>query len=421
LLFASGCGGSDVQAGGTAELGSTSGSGSTGSADTTGAEADSGEGDDVGTGDDSGDDFGTGDDSGGDEAVPTCSTDLQGELDRLGVPGLSAGIIANGRLVCAAVAGVADIEQGRPVTVDTAFQWASVSKTVVATAIMILVEEGQLELDDDVSAHLPYDVRNPSCPDDPITFRQLLTHTSSIIDNEEVYDASYTLGDFPIPLGEWIEEYVAPGGDYYDADQNFDTGCPGTYNEYSNIAVGGVVGHLVEEISGQEFDDFCRARIFEPLGMTETSFHLANLDVSNVAVEYEAVGGNFSRIGHVGYATYPDGLLRTSVPHLARFLVMMAEGGIYDGQRILSEQSTEEMARLQIPNLDATQGLIWYYDFDGELLGHDGEDDGASSLMFFDPTDGTGALLVGNAIWWDNGEEESLALFEALMDEAETY
>jgi hypothetical protein len=109
------------------------------------------------------------------------------------------------------------------------------------------------------------------------------------------------------------------------------------------------------------------------------------------------------------------------VPHLARFLAMMAEGGIYDGQRILSEQSTEEMARLQIPNLDATQGLIWYYDFDGELLGHDGEDDGASSLMFFDPTDGTGALLVGNAIWWDNGEEESLALFEALMDEAETY
>jgi len=312
---------------------------------------------------------------------------------------------------------MASIEGDRPVATDTVFQWASVSKTIVATAVMLLIEEGKLGLDDDVGDHLPFPVRNPECPDAPITVRQLMTHTSSIIDNESVYDASYTAGDSPVALGDFVRDYLTPSGALYDAEENYDVECPGGYNEYSNIAAGGVLGHLVEQVSGQEFNAFCRERIFDPLGMTETSFRLAELDVGNVAVPYEAQAGEFVALEHPGYATYPDGLLRTSAPHLARFLAMVAEGGIYDGQRILSETSVALMGELQIPELDETQGLLWYYDFDG-LLGHDGEDDGYASLMFFDPSDGSGAVLVGNATWWDS-EAAALDLFERLIAEAD--
>jgi hypothetical protein len=122
----------------------------------------------------------------------------------------------------------------------------------------------------------------------------------------------------------------------------------------------------------------------------------------------------------VGFPTYPDGLLRTSVPHLARFLATMAGGGEYHGTRILAASTIEEMMRRQIPDLDPAQGLIWYYDFDDALIGHDGSDDGSASLMFFDPATGAGALLVGNGEWYEreSATGEANALLRVLIDEA---
>lgn len=390
------------------------GSGETGSGEASSGDAETGT---VETGE-----TGTGNtDTGEPGGVPVCSLDLTAELDRLQVPGLSAGIIANGQLQCTAVAGWADVEQARPVTPDTMFEWASVSKTVTVTAAMLLYDEGRFDLDDDVGDYVPFEVRNPECPRTPITFRQLMTHTSSIIDNETVYDGTYTEGDSPLALGDFVRGYLEPGGEFYDPVENFDYECAGSYNEYSNIAVG-LLGHAVEQIAGQPFDDFCRERIFDPLGMGDASFHLANLDVDNIAIPYEPAGGGMlSRMEHVGYATYPDGLLRTSVPDLARFLLMMAGSGSYEGQQIIAASTTEEMGRIQFPALAEDQGLVWYYDFDGALLGHDGSDCGASSLMFFDPATGRGALLVANGLWWDVAEAESYAVFRALMDEASEY
>jgi CubicO group peptidase (beta-lactamase class C family) len=351
--------------------------------------------------------------------VPACATDLAAELDQLRVPGVSAGIIAGGRLVCTAVAGQADIEAGRAVVPDTVFAWASVSKTVAATAAMMLVEEGAIDLDADVDQYLTFPVDNPNCPDDPITVRQLLTHTSSIRDNGVIYDRSYVIGDSPIALGDFVRGYLVPGGDYYDADRNFKTDCPGEVNVYSNIAVG-LLGHVVEEVSGTSFEEFCRQRIFAPLEMDQTSFRLADLDVDGVAMPYDG-RDTFRPHGHNGFPTISDGLLRTSVPHLARFLAMFAELGVYRGQRLLSEATASEMRRVQIPDLDDTQALIWYYDDYGDrsdLLGHDGDDPGTASLMFFDPETGDGALLVANGIWV---QAEANALLGILFAEATDY
>jgi CubicO group peptidase (beta-lactamase class C family) len=356
--------------------------------------------------------------------VPSCRTDLASQLTAMGVPGLSAGIIADGRLVCASAAGHADLERDMIATPDTVFAWASVSKTVTAAALMMLFEEGRLALDDDVSAYLPFSVRNPECDSDPITFRHLLTHTSSIVDAEDTYDAAYTIGDSPVALGDFLQGYLDPAGDAYDRTENFSEDCPGDYAEYSNIALA-LVGYLVEQISGTPFDRFCTERIFAPLGMANTSFRLADLDRDRVAMPYERDGITFTAHGHVGLATYPDGGLRAPVPELARFLAMFAAGGAHERGRLLGEPTVAEMSRVQYPDVDDVQGLVWFYTdlFGGALLGHDGEDPGTASYMFFDPADGAGVLLAANGTWWDDADRSPAAdaLFTALLAEARTY
>ncbi len=339
----------------------------------------------------------------------------------LGVPGLAIGIVDGGEVHCTTVGGWADVEQPREVTQDTVFLWASVSKTVAATAAMILVEEGRLDLDADVDGYLPFTIDNPHCVGEPITVRQLLTHSSSIIDEEDVYDDSYTQGDSNVSLEAFARDYFIPGGANYDADGNFDVDCPGMYNEYSNIAVG-LLGLVIERAAGVSYDTFCRERIFEPLGMDHTSFRLAELGEADLAMPYEGdIAQGLESVGHQGFPTYPDGLLRSPIPELSRFLAMISAGGVLDDTVILQSESVDEMLRIQDAEVDDVQALAFYYDFDARLVGHDGEDDGASSLMFFDPTTGRGVAMVANGIWYDdNGDDaEARAILQSLLESGE--
>ncbi len=272
--------------------------------------------------------------------------DLERERWELHVPGLSAALVARSWPAATAVAGLADTERGAPVTPQTAFTWASVSKTVTATALMQLHERGLFALDDDVGDYLPFRVRIPACPDRPVTFRQLLTHTSAIKDSK-VYDSLYVVGDSPIPLGEFLADYLAPGGQCYDRKRNFRSRCPGTVSEYSNIGAG-VLGHLVEVLSGESFDRYTADHVFAPLGMANTSFTLAGLDLDLVA----RPGGN----GPLqGFPTYPDGTLRSPPAELAKFLAAYLRGGSYEGSEILRPTTVEAMLSKQTP-LDSRPG-----------------------------------------------------------------
>ena len=129
------------------------------------------------------------------DVVPACKTDLTSRLRTLDVPGLAAAIVKNGRMICTAVAGMANIEQKQPVTPDTLFLIASVSKTMTATALMQLYDQGKFQLGDDINRYLPFPIRIPVSPTSPITFRQLLTHSASIKDNAAYINcpASYCL------------------------------------------------------------------------------------------------------------------------------------------------------------------------------------------------------------------------------------
>ncbi|MDH3658587.1 MAG: beta-lactamase family protein [Alphaproteobacteria bacterium] len=349
----------------------------------------------------------------------TCGVNIEKQREKLGVPGLSVAVVKDGRTACTAVAGMANIEENRPVRPETLFVWASVSKTVTAAAVMALVDDGALDLDHDINEYLSFAVRNPRCPNEPITTRQLLSHTSSIREDEYegVYADHYVQGDSPVDLGTFLKDYLTPSGKFY-SKKNFKKKCPGKAYDYSNIGAG-LLGHLVEAIAGMPFERFTEERLFQPLGMTTAAWRLADLNLDTVAMPYKGKpSSGFKPAGHIGFPTYPDGLLRASPSELARFLTMFIQFGELDGMQVMSHQSVMAMRAEQFPEVVEGQGLIWYYESIGSrhgLLGHTGTDPGTSSMMYFDPEDGAGVLLVANGEWnWDRAETLAKKLFKQL-------
>lgn len=326
-------------------------------------------------------------------------------------PGLAVGVIRDNHIVAAQGYGWANIAWNVPVAVYTNFMLASVSKTVTATAVMQLNESGVFALDDDVNGYLPFAVRNPNFPDEPITFRGLLTHTSGIRDNWTVLTEYYVQGDSPVPLGEFLADYLVPGGPLYFPRWNYYRYPPATTWNYSNIGVS-LAAYLVEAMTGIPFDQYCDQNIFARLPMVETSWHLAGLNQGNVAMPYlyRFDTRDYLPYGHYGYPDYPDGGLRTSVKQLAHHLMAFMNDGTYNGVQMLRPETVAEMRVVQYPSIDPTQGLIWYYDDSSgyPLLGHDGGDYGVATTMFYRPEDGVGVIVLANG----EGQPSSQPLYD---------
>jgi CubicO group peptidase (beta-lactamase class C family) len=326
------------------------------------------------------------------------------EMQTAKVPGAAVLTIREGQVDSVSVYGLADPETGRPVSPDTLFTIASISKTVTATALMTLYEQGKFGLDDDINQYLPFEVRNPNFPDVPITFRMLLSHTSSIQDGD-AYDKSYTLNqkpvlpDSPIALGEYLKDFLTPAGKLYDAKKNFLADAPGTKYTYSNTGFG-LVGYLTERISGMPFAEYCKQAVFEPLGMDHTAWYYKDVDADMMAVPY---GYNNllrqpKRIGFYGYPTYPDGALKTTVKEYARFLsVFINEGKTFEGKIFLKPETVKEMlAPHRFAGMDAnlSVGLAWHLEDDVYM--HDGGDPGISTFTYFDPNTNQGIIYFSN-------------------------
>jgi CubicO group peptidase (beta-lactamase class C family) len=316
------------------------------------------------------------------------------------IPGLAACLIKDDMIIWTGAYGYADIRRNIRVTDSTLFMLASISKTVTGTALLQLWEKGFFELDDDMNHYLPFPVVNPHYPDSSITFRMLLSHTSSLNDNWDVMNSTYVPGDSPIPLSEYVRAYFTPQGEFYSASRNFNTWPPGTRWEYCNHNFV-LLGYLVETITGIPFDQFCQDFIFSPLGMNETSWFLANLDPDNVAMPYGYTNGKFIPYGQFGYADYPAGTLRTSTLQLARFLMTFIQDGRYEDVRILDSTTVQMMTTLQDPELSTMQGLVWFKGKVGDrwVWRHGGGDRGVSTLATFCPEDKTGVVVLinGNA------------------------
>jgi CubicO group peptidase (beta-lactamase class C family) len=329
------------------------------------------------------------------------------------------------------------VEPAVAVTDDTLFMLASISKTVTTVAVLQLWEQGRFGLDDDVNAYLPFRVVNPHFPDVPITFRMLLTHTSSIQDNNGQLGGAqaYFDGDSPVSLREWAEGHFVPGGKYYTGS-DYMVAPPGTAFRYSNVGFA-LLGYLVESISGIPFDVYTRLSIFEPLGMDSTGWHLADLGSAPIAMPYRCNNNSSDgksafvcqACGQYGYPFYPCGSLRTSAQQLARFLGAIMNGGELDGVRILQTSTVEAMLTPVGPPgpdmglgwMSQRTGLGWESVSDGEewFWGHGGADRGVSTAMHFRPSDGTGVIVLANGNW--DGLPEVGAVERRLFEEAERF
>lgn len=346
---------------------------------------------------------------------PELSTYFEEGMEDIRVPGLQAALIKNGSVVWSKGFGFANTEEETLVTTDTPFMLASISKTVTAVAIMKLYEQGLFQLDDDINDYLDLSVHHPS--GNVITFRHLLKHSSSIRDEGTVFSSLYQDGDSTTSLREFVISYFDPSGELYDLENNFHSWKPGEGYEYSNFAVA-LLGYLVERIANQDFSLWCSENIFSPLGMTQTGWHLADFDESMVAYPHNQneFGNGYSVIPHYGYPDYPDGQLRSSAQHMARFLAMFANGGIYDGVRVLQE-STVELMRNTTP-IDQGQGMIWYQFSLGDetYMGHGGLDRGVRTRMGYRISDGSGFIISLNAqplndsTFWEMNQELMLSV-----------
>lgn len=321
---------------------------------------------------------------------------VQTQITGANLAGVSVAVVRGDAVLMSAGYGTANFQLGKQINADTPFMIASVSKAVTAVAAMQLVDSGQLDLDRNINDYLPFNVANPNHPNKPITARMLMTHSSSIIDNDTFTAIEYSEGDSPVPLGDLMRGYLTPGADYYSRD-NFLQAAPGQSAEYSNMG-SAMLGYLVEEVSEQPFDEFSKQKIFDPLGMSNTSWKLAGFNPDDVAMPYEYSGTNHVASGHYGFPDYPNGQLRSSANDMARFLRAFIGDGELQGTRILSATSTAEMRRLQIPRLDDSIGLTWFYDqVDGQsTLGHNGGETGANTFMFYRPSDGVGVIVFTN-------------------------
>jgi len=318
------------------------------------------------------------------------------QMENSHIPGVTACIIKGGEIQWIGAYGDANIELGIQMDTTTLFYLASVSKTITVTTLMQLWEEGLFELEDDINDYLPFSVTHPVDSLEPITFKMLCTHTSSIKDDWDIMP-TYWGQDSPIPLGEYLFDYLNPDGTNYDPNLNFYYQSPGTNYHYSNIGVA-LIGYLTEVIGDSTFTYQTKERIFDPLQMNETAWFLSELDTMNIAMPYNWDSTGYTPFGFYGRSHYPASQCRTSVNQLANFLLCYMSGGTHLGQQILQSSTVDMILSPQVPQINPAVGLIWHKRTSLNKLwwGHTGGSAGAATVMYFCPEEDYGGIILAN-------------------------
>ena len=304
-------------------------------------------------------------------------------------PGLAVGIVHDQALVWSRGFGMADVSEGRPVSVDTVFRLGSVSKTFTAVALLLLRDEGKLRLDDPVRRHLPWlEYRNPFPEGPEITVWNLLTHTSGL--PRESAFPYWT--DRKFPTSAQMRQALAGQEALFE---------PGAGYQYSNLGLA-LAGEVVAAVAGESWADFVRRRIFEPLGMTRSFAGPPPADLQGRATGYLVTRLDGSR--PVGPATEARGLapaadVSSTVADLARYL--SAQFPRPAGEGLLRPATLREMQRVQWLSASWSSGRglgfsVWRRD-GRTLVGHGGWVAGHRASIAFDPRSKLGVVVLTNS------------------------
>lgn len=307
------------------------------------------------------------------------------------IPGAVVTVVKDGKVLTARGFGYADVAKRTPVDPQhTLFRIGSVSKLVNWTAVMQLVDQHKLDLDADVNTYL--DFRIPPRDGQPITLRQIMTHTAGFEEAAKgivTYDPKMFM-----PLDAYLKRWT-PRRIF----------APGTTPAYSNWATT-LAGYIVQRVSGEELNDYYDRHIFGPLAMHDATFRQplpANL-APNMATGYPTPG---TAKGFEFITPWPAGSGSVSGVDMARFMLAHLQHGELDGQRILSAQAADMMhdspldkvnPRSLIPPLSRMELGFFETNINGrEVIGHLGDVEAFHTSLHLFMKDGVGLFVSFNS------------------------
>lgn len=323
-------------------------------------------------------------------------------LQRGDTAGAVVAVVKDGEVLLQKGYGYADVEQRRPVDPEgTLFRPGSVSKLFTWTAVMQLVEQGKIDLDQDVNAYLDFEI--PARDGQPVTMRNIMTHTGGF---EESLRGLITADpEGAPPLGEILKGWVP--------ERIF---APGTTPAYSNYATA-LAGYIVERVSGQPFDDYVERNIFAPLGMNNSSFRqpLPERLQARMSKGYALGSGDPKPYEMVGPA--PAGSLASTGADMAKFMI----AHLNEGGPLLEPQTARMMHGTtlnQIPGLNRMALGFYEQDVNGyDVIAHGGDTQWFHSYLWLFPEQDVGLYISVNSAGKDGASGPiRTALFHEFAD-----
>ena len=332
-------------------------------------------------------------------------------LNRWATVGLAFGVVRDGRLDLFEGHGLADIASQRPITEDTAFRIASISKTFTAIAVMQLWEQGRIELDAPANDYLHAFKLVAARPGMSYpTVRQLMTHTSGL---PEMVRPSRSLGYL---FGESyaLDERVPALGEYYAQRLHFTTE-PGTRFTYTDHNFS-TLGQIVEDQTHQPLDRYMREHIFDPLGMVGTDLVRSDRVRPALATGYTFSSSGPRPVTDRQWVTAAASHVYSTPRDMARYLAALMGGGANEHGSILKPSTLEMMFEPQYRPDPRVVGLGLAFDRANigghRAIGHEGILPGFNSQIWVAPDDGLGVMAFTNgarlAMLWLPGETAGL-------------
>jgi len=305
---------------------------------------------------------------------------LQPYVDQHTLAGAVTLVASKDKILDLETVGFEDIAAGKQMRPDDLFWIASQSKPITTTALMMLVDEGKVNVDDPVEKYLPEfrgqwltveqdnDHLLLKKPAHPITVKNILTHTSGLPFKSPMETPTLDL----LPLRDAVRSYAMEPLQF----------PPDTKYQYANAGIN-TVGRIVEVVSGMPYQDFLQQRIFDPLGMKDTTFWPNEEQISRLAKSYkpnkEKNGLDETVVTQLKYPLndhsrqpMPAGGLFSTAKDIARFCQMVLNGGELDGHRYLSEAAVKQMTSKQTGDLKEAYGFGWSTNGSGDNFGHGG-------------------------------------------------
>ena len=282
------------------------------------------------------------------------------QLRQNDIAGAVISVVKDGQVLFTKGYGFSDVKRRTPVTTDaTLFRIGSVSKTFTWTAVMQLVEQGKIDLDRDINAYLDFTIPAPFGK--PVTMKNVLTHTAGF---EDAIKDLFVPGDVR-PVGEYLKTHV-PRQIY----------PPGTTPSYSNYGAT-LAGYIVERVSGVPFNEYIRANILQPLGMTRATFE-------------QPLPADLQPFMSQGYArasqppkkfetvqAWPAGSMAATADAMSHFMIAHLEDGQYGDARILKPETARLMHSRLFGVNDAVNGMAHgFYEESRNghrIIGHGGD------------------------------------------------